>query len=89
MKLSIITATGAALTLALAMGAPNVAMAASHGNNMMGGHMDAMHDHGHRPAMRADRRPPMPRGGHYRYQNGNWAWHGDHWDWAPGLWIKF
>jgi hypothetical protein len=85
--------TSAALLLALGMAAPvalttSPASAAPHGSMMGGMHMDAMHDHGHRPPVRNDRRPPQPRHGHYRWRAGSWAWHGDHWDWAPGIWIK-
>jgi hypothetical protein len=93
MRISNFTKTGAALVLALGMAAPvalssTAAYAAPH-NNMMGGmRMDAMHDHGHRPQMRAERRPPMPHGGHYRYRAGSWAWRGNQWAWAPGIWIK-
>ncbi len=93
MRLSNLTTTGAALVLALGMAVPVVlssspASAAPHGA-MMSMHKDPMHDHGHRPPARTDRRPPMPHGGHYRWRAGSFACHGDHWDWAPGIWIKF
>ncbi len=54
MKLSNFTKTGAAFVLALGMAAPlalttSPASAEPHDNMMGGMHMDAMHDHGHRP----------------------------------------
>ncbi len=93
MKLSNFTKTGAAFVLALGMAAPlalttSPASAEPHDNMMGGMHMDAMHDHGHRPPARNEHRPPQPHGGHYRWRAGNWAWQGDHWGWSPGIWIK-
>jgi hypothetical protein len=94
MTFSKFTKTGAALALALGLAAPvalssSAAFAAPHDNMMGGMHMDAMHNHGHRPPMRAEHRPPQPHDGHYRWRTGSWAWHGDHWDWVPGIWIRF
>ena len=76
-----------ALALALV---PLAANAAPHGGNnmmMMSGHHDAMHDHDHRPPMRAEHRPPQPRG-HYRWRAGNWGWNNGAWAWSPGIWIR-
>jgi hypothetical protein len=92
MRLSTFTKTGAALVLALGMAAPVMlssgpASAAPHGG-AMSMHMDPMHDHGHRPPARAERRPPQPHG-HYRWRAGSYAWRGNQWVWAPGIWIRF
>ncbi|HWD29910.1 MAG TPA: hypothetical protein VG387_22250 [Rhizomicrobium sp.] len=75
--------------LALAAGTA-AANAAPHGGGMMmsGHHMDAMHDHGHRPPMRVEHRPPMPHG-HYRWHDGAWGWRNGTWAWTPGIWIRF
>ena len=58
-----------------------------------GGHMmargDMFHDHSHMPPMRAERRPPMPHGGHYRWRAGNWGWRNGAWAWQPGIYIRF
>ena len=62
-----------------------------HGGGMMmmsGHHVDAMHDHAHRPPMRDEHRPPMPHG-HYRWRAGAWGWHNNAWTWTPGIWIRF
>ena len=84
MKLSNFAKTGAALALALGMAAP-VVMSSSPASAAP--HMDAMHDHGHRPPPRAEHRPPQPHG-NYRWRAGSYAWQGDHWGWTPGIWIK-
>jgi hypothetical protein len=84
---------------AMALAAPlaiTPAAAEPHHNDMgrgngghMGGHVDAFHDHSHMPPMRAERRPPMPHGGHYRWRAGNWGWRNGQWAWQPGIYIRF
>ncbi len=75
--------------LAIVLGAASPIMVTSASAAPYGhGHMDAMHDRGHRPPMRAEHRPPMPRG-HYKWHAGNWGWQHDHWGWTPGIWIRF
>jgi hypothetical protein len=60
-----------------------------HDNGHMGGgHVDMYHDHSHSPPMRAERRPPMPHGGHYRWRAGNWGWRNGAWAWQPGIYIR-
>jgi hypothetical protein len=81
-----------AFALALApLALATSAAAAPHGGGMMmGGHRpDAMHDHGHQPPARAERRPSMPHGGHYKWRGGNWGWRNGQWAWTPGIWIRF
>jgi hypothetical protein len=46
-------------------------------------------DHNHRPPMRVEHRPPMPRGGHYRWRSGSWGWRNGAWGWTPGIYIRF
>jgi hypothetical protein len=86
-----------ALTVAgaMAFAAPFTPALADHDHNnghmgggQMGGHMDAFHDHSHMPPMRAERRPPMPHGGHYRWRAGNWGWRNGAWAWQPGIYIR-
>lgn len=78
---------GAAIVLAAAISAPAFAAPPDHMGSMGMQHMDAMHDHGHRPAMRTEHRPRMPhKGMHWR--NGDWAWHNNAWAWVPGIWIR-
>jgi hypothetical protein len=94
-----INSTKFALVLAgtMALAAPlalSPAAAAPHGGGMMGGammggrHLDAMHDHGHRPTPQHENRPLQPHG-NYRWRAGAWNWSGDHWAWAPGVYIRF
>ena len=79
------TLFAAALALSLAPLAANAEP--HHGGGMMGGH-DIYHDHGHRPPLRVEHRPPMPHG-HYHWRDGSWGWRGGVWVWTPGLWIRF
>jgi len=80
-------AIGLAAPLALATPA---SAAPRHDDAMRGNHqVDAFHDRNHRPPMRTEHRPAMPRHGHYRWRDGSWAWRNGAWTWAPGLWIKF
>jgi hypothetical protein len=73
--------------LAFALSAATPLMVSTASAAPYHGHMDAMHDHGHRPPMRAEHRPPMPHG-HYRWRAGNWGWQHDHWGWTPGIWVR-
>ncbi len=81
-------AAAIALSLAAPL-APTTAQAAPHGNMMMSGRHDAVHDRNHRPPLRAERRPPMPHRGHYRWHPGAWTWKNGGWAWTSGLWIRF
>ena len=83
-----------ALTIAgaLAVTAPlgiTPAAADRHDDGHMGRHVDMYHDHSRPPPMRAERRPPMPHGGHYRWRAGNWGWRNGAWAWQPGIYIRF
>ena len=79
----------AAFALSLAAPLAPASAAPGHDNNMMmSGHHDIYHDHGHRPPMRTEHRPPMPHG-HYHWRDGNWNWNNGVWVWAPGLWVRF
>ena len=77
---------GAAFVLAVAFSAP--VLAAPMDLMSMGmHHMDAMHDHGHRPPMRVEHHPRMPhKGMHWR--DGSLTWRHNTWAWVPGLWVR-
>ena len=79
----------AALTIAapLALGA-TPASAAPRGVEMAAYHVDVMRDHGRRPPLRVEHRGPAPHG-HFRWHAGAWSWRHDHWQWAPGVRLRF
>ena len=76
---------GVVIVLAASVSVP--ALAAPMGGGMGMHHMDAMHDHNHRPPMRVEHRPRMPHHGMH-WRNGDWAWRNNAWIWVPGIWIR-
>ncbi|WP_439596182.1 hypothetical protein [Falsiroseomonas sp.] len=40
------------------------------------------------PPLRAEVRPPAPRGEHWAWQPGHWHWSGRAYDWIPGEWVE-